>query len=613
MLVSWEKSLMKKIDIQSDAMPKTILGFYKKIFNGLWWLLGTAWVIRFIAGFGAVLWPNYQRWIIGMLENAPTGINLLTYCLPTILLITGLNMTESFLHIARGWVLANLGPRVQRKISESLTDYVHSQSMSFWVNRMAGQIYSRIGDITSGIQTIIYDVWGIFVSLIMVCVNSIALFSVNKYVAWLFLFIFVARAVFVWRMRKPIKRTSKESADVNAKLTGKLVDSFSNSTNVKLFAGVKREHDYMSPIRAERIAAQRNASFWQRFSLWTPGVMWDVMFGTTLVLCVYLFAHGAMTLADIVYSISVYLIVVSQIGGIMETIPSIVERMASASKGYSELVVPIEVTDEPNAPDLKVEHGKIEFKKVSFKYKNRYVLRDLSLTIKPGERVGIVGPSGAGKTTLVNLLMRFYDVVRGEILIDGIDIRKVTQSSLRENIAFIPQEPAMFNRTICENIAYGRPGATLAEIKDAARFASADKFIMGTEKKYDTLVGDRGIKMSGGQRQRVAIARAFLKDAPILILDEATSALDSETEVAIQHSFEKLSHNRTTIAIAHRLSTLRNMDKIVVLEHGKIVESGTHKSLLRRRGGIYAKLWKMQSGGFLQDDNSEDKQDNKKE
>ena len=164
MLVSWEKSLMKKIDIQSDAMPKTILGFYKKIFNGLWWLLGTAWVIRFIAGFGAVLWPNYQRWIIGMLENAPTGINLLTYCLPTILLITGLNMTESFLHIARGWVLANLGPRVQRKISESLTDYVHSQSMSFWVNRMAGQIYSRIGDITSGIQTIIYDVWGIFVA-----------------------------------------------------------------------------------------------------------------------------------------------------------------------------------------------------------------------------------------------------------------------------------------------------------------------------------------------------------------------------------------------------------------------------------------------------------------
>ena len=592
---------MKKSETQNNFMPKTLLGFYRKIFNGMWILLCVASIIKLVAGFGAVLWPNYQRWIVAMLENAPAGVNLLKYCLPTILLITGLNLTESFLYIIRNWVVAILRPRFQRKISESLTDYLHSQSMGFWINRMAGQIYSRINDIISGIETIIFDIWNIFVMMIMVCINSIALFGVNKYVAWLFLLIFILRAVFMWYMRKPIKRTSKESADVNAKLTGKLVDSFSNATNVKLFAGVKREHDYMSPIRIERINAQRNASFWQRFSFWTPGVLWDIMFGATLVLCVYLFGRGAMNLADIVYSISVYLVVVGQIGGIMESIPNIIERMSAAGKAYSDLVVPITVTDAPNAPDLRVTRGKIEIKNVSFKYKNKYVLRDLTLTIKPGERVGIVGPSGAGKTTLVNLLMRFYDVARGEILIDGTDIRTVTQQSLRENISFIPQDPAMFNRTIRENIAYGRPDATIAEIKSAARFASADKFINGTEKKYDTLVGDRGIKMSGGQRQRIAIARAFLKDAPILILDEATSALDSETEVAIQHSFEKLSHNRTTIAIAHRLSTLRNMDRIVVLDGGKIVESGTHAALLRR-GGEYARLWKMQSGGFLQEE-----------
>lgn len=592
---------MKKSVAQNNIMPKTLLGFYRKVFNGMWWSLIATWGLRLIGGFGAVLWPNYQRWIVAMLENAPGGVNLLRYCLPTILFIVGLNLTEDTIHIMRGWVLARFEPRVQRKVSENLTDYVHGQSMSFWINRMAGQVYSRIGDISSGIRTIIFDIWNIFVMLIMVFINSIALFGVNKYVAWSFLFIFVARVIFMWHMRKPIKRTSKESADVNAKLTGKLVDSFSNATNVKLFAGVKREHNYMSPIRAERITAQRSASFWQRFSFWTPGILWDIMFGITLVLCVYLYARGTMTLADVVYSISVYLMVMGQIGGIMESIPNIIERMSAAGKAYSDLVVPITVTDAPNAPDLVVKRGKIEFKNVSFKYKNKYVLRDLTLTIRPGERVGIVGPSGAGKTTLVNLLMRFYDVAHGEILIDGTDIRTITQQSLRENISFIPQDPAMFNRTIKENIAYGRPNATMAEIRAAARFASADKFISGTEKKYDTLVGDRGIKMSGGQRQRIAIARAFLKDAPILILDEATSALDSETEVAIQHSFEKLSRNRTTIAIAHRLSTLRNMDRIVVLDGGKIVESGTHAALLRR-GGEYARLWKMQSGGFLQEE-----------
>ncbi len=212
----------------------------------------------------------------------------------------------------------------------------------------------------------------------------------------------------------------------------------------------------------------------------------------------------------------------------------------------------------------------------------------------------MVGPSGAGKSTLVHLLMRFYDPTRGEILIDGQNIRNVTQDSLRRSIAFIPQEPTLFNRTIRENIEYGKPGASIRQIHDASRRAAAHDFIMGTEKKYDSMVGDRGIKLSGGQKQRIAIARAFLKNAPILVLDEATSALDSETEIAIQKSFDELARGRTTLAIAHRLSTLRNMDKIVVLNDGNVVEYGTHGQLLRRRGE-YARLWKMQSGGFLQE------------
>lgn len=275
--------------------------------------------------------------------------------------------------------------------------------------------------------------------------------------------------------------------------------------------------------------------------------------------------------------------------------------MGSAKKSYDELNIDLAVRDAENAPDLIVTHGKIEFKNVWFKYKRKWVLRDFNLTIQAGERVGLVGPSGAGKSTLVHLLMRFYDPTRGEILIDGQDIKTVTQDSLRRSIAFIPQEPTLFNRTIRENIEYGKPGATDKQIRDASHRAAAHDFIMGTEKKYDSMVGDRGIKLSGGQKQRIAIARAFLKNAPILVLDEATSALDSETEIAIQKSFDDLAHGRTTLAIAHRLSTLRNMDKIVVLDNGEIVEQGTHNQLIRRRGE-YSRLWKMQSGGFLQEE-----------
>ncbi len=596
---------MQSQNIESATMPKTLWGFYAKyILRKMHWLLLGIVCTKFLVGMDNILWPMYQRWIVAMLENVPSGVDLLKWCAPTILLIFSLDMSLNIFSVLRKWSVDVFRPKSSRKISETLTDYVHNQSVSFWVNRMAGQVQSRIDDIIHGVDSIVFDVLNVFVLIITSIINSLALLSVNKYIAIIFCVIFVLRVVFVWYMRNPIKKTSKDYADINAMLNGKLVDSFSNAISVKLFAGAVREHNYLAPIRSEHVIKKRKSTFWQRISLAVPNFIWTIMFVLTILLCVYLYSRGEMTVADIVYAISVYIMVVSSIGIIMDAIPSIIEQLSAASKSYKELSVPLDVVDKPNAAELNVKHGKIEIKNVSFKYKNKYILRDLSLTIKPGERVGIVGPSGAGKTTLVNLLMRFYDVRRGAILIDGVDIRDVTQNSLRENISFIPQDPAMFNRTIRDNIAYGRPDASDAEIKRAARFASADKFIMSTDKKYNTMVGDRGIKMSGGQRQRVAIARAFLKDAPILILDEATSALDSETEVAIQKSFEKLSHNRTTIAIAHRLSTLRNMDRIVVLDHGQIIESGTHKGLLRR-GGEYARLWKMQSGGFLQEEKDE--------
>ncbi len=600
---------MKKCDVSDGALPKSLFKFYTKcVLKGSWKYLILFAFLKLLVGAELIMEPYYDRWIVAMFENAPTGMAIFKHVLPTILMIWIISNLITTVATFKHQVDSFLQPRISRRISELLTDYVHSQSMAFWVHRMSGSINTNIRFCYGGFTVITNNIIDGVVKLITILINSALLFTVNKYIAFVFISVFIFRVAFMWMLQNPIKNSAERSAKSRSNLDGWLIDSFVNNGLVRMFAGKQREHNHLSPLRQENQDAARHAAFIQRIALTIPTYLWYTAFAGTLVLCAYLYGKQMMSLADIVYSVSVYVYVMFAISALIDQIPEIIDGLASAAKGYSDLVVPITVVDAPNAPDLKVKHGKIEIKNVSFKYKNKYVLRDLSLTINAGERVGIVGRSGAGKTTLVNLLMRFYDVARGKILIDGVDIRDVRQNSLRENISFIPQEPAMFNRTILENIAYGRPDATMAEIKRAAHSASADKFIMGTEKKYNTMVGDRGIKMSGGQRQRVAIARAFLKDAPILILDEATSALDSETEVAIQNSFEKLSHNRTTIAIAHRLSTLRNMDRIVVLDGGKIVESGTHAALLRR-GGEYARLWKMQSGGFLQDD----KQDGKKE
>lgn len=261
-----------------------------------------------------------------------------------------------------------------------------------------------------------------------------------------------------------------------------------------------------------------------------------------------------------------------------------------------------DVVDAPDAAPLEMDKATVKFEKVGFQHKDakEAIFEDFNLEIQPGERVGLVGVSGSGKTTLTKLLLRFADVNEGAIMVSGQDIRKVTQHSLRKNIAYVPQETSLFHRSIAENIAYGRPTATKAEIEQAAKLANADKFIADLPEGYETLVGERGVKLSGGQRQRIAIARAILKDAPILVLDEATSALDSESEALIQDALTKLMKGRTSIVIAHRLSTVANLDRIVVLKDGKIVEQGKHHELLAKPKGVYRQLWERQSGAFME-------------
>ncbi|MBP5707550.1 MAG: ABC transporter ATP-binding protein [Alphaproteobacteria bacterium] len=583
----------------TNQLPKSLWRFYfryaAKPILGLivaWALLAIVWDIG-----NSTWWPISQQKIVALFENGVGGPGFFEHALWTIGLIIGLFLVFDIMNTIEERMSAHWRPTAKKNISEALTNYVHNQSIAFYNNRIPGKINSQINYIAEGFGTV-FDFTTIFSTLGVILLNMGLVLRINKYVALVLLGSFIFRVIYSVVMMKPVTKASKTASESSSTLSGHIVDSISGFSIVKLFNGARHEDEYLEPLRIKSLKDQIKSSFFQRIMWIIPMFLWDVLFGAVLILMLVLYMHGNIKVSEIVFTLSVYQIVQGNIGYIARTIPRLVDTIGSALHSYAELNQPIDIVDAPDAKPLIVSRGKIEFRNVYFKYKNKYVLRDFNLTINPGERVGLVGTSGAGKTTLVNLLMRFYDPTRGGIYIDGQNIKEVTQNSLRTAISFIPQDPMMFNRTLRENIAYGKPKATETEIHRAAHLAAADKFINAAEKKYDSLVGDRGIKLSGGQRQRVAIARAFLKNAPILILDEATSALDSETEVVIQSSFEKLASGRTTIAIAHRLSTLRNMDKIVVIESGRVIEQGSHTKLLRQRGE-YAKLWKMQSSGFV--------------
>ena len=585
------------------ALPATLWRFYRQCampgFRKILYIWAFALMLNYAGG---IFGPYMERLVIQIFENSSNvSGNLLLYALPTILGVVALHMFCSSSWLVENTLWSHTEPKIKQRISETLTTYAHNQSMGFWVNKMAGSINSQIGYIADGFS-VFFMLFHVIGTCMIILVNGGMLINLNKYVAGLFVVAIISRGLYAWHFKKRVKKSSENASTAGSTLNGKMIDSFSNYSIVKYFAGAQKEKQSLVQYRSNFVNLVMVLRYAQRLFWALPMFLWDILFGCTIALCLILYQRGQMQIADVVYTMSVYYFVMDSINKVIKLLPDMIEYTGKAKKAYNELVMPISITDKPNATDLVVKKGLIEFKHVVFGYRNRPVLKDLFLRIKPGERVGIVGSSGAGKTTLVSLLMRFYEPKQGQILIDGQDIADVKQDSLRSQIAFIPQDPSMFNRTIGENIGYGKFGASKAEIRRAAKNAAADEFIMETNKKYDSLVGDKGIKLSGGQRQRIAIARAFLKDAPILVLDEATSALDSETEVAIQESFEKLSKGRTTIAIAHRLSTLRNMDRIIVLDHGVIAEQGTHQQLLRRKGKYY-QLWQMQSGGFLQTEN----------
>ncbi len=479
------------------------------------------------------------------------------------------------------------------------------QSMGFYQDEFAGRIATKVMQTALAVR----DTWLIFTDiLVYVVIYFVTLVAVvGVFDAWLvlpFMGWLAAYALTLWYFVPRLGRVARAQADARSLMTGRITDAYTNIATVKLFSHAQREAQFarsaMQEFMSTAYGQMRLVTGFEAINQ-TLSV---ALIASTAGLSLALWTGSAIGVGAVAAATAMAFRLNGISHWVMWELASLFEHIGTVQDGMATLSRVRSVVDHPQAQPLKVPHGELRFEGVSFSYGGtRKVIDGLDLTIRAGEKIGLVGRSGAGKSTVVNLLLRLYDLEGGRILVDGQDIALATQESLRRQVGMVTQDTSLLHRSVRENIVYGRPDASEAEMRRAAERAEAEDFILGLtdpkgRKGYDAHVGERGVKLSGGQRQRIAIARVMLKDAPILLLDEATSALDSEVEAAIQHSLYRLMEGKTVVAIAHRLSTIAAMDRLVVMDQGRIAEVGDHQSLLAA-GGIYARLWAHQSGGFL--------------
>jgi len=585
----------------NTALPRNPVAFTWWATRGHRTLMAVCWS----AVVCGIIASRFEFYFISQLIDFATefskGNDTLSSIWTTTLLLVGLYLLGELLWRTSGFTAQKWMTSTYAQVYDGLFKYLTGHSASYFQDRFAGAITNKITNAAQGVLGLLQITTWQFIGLILGLVaDSYLLYSVHYSLAltlaiWFIIF-FGADLILVVRLRK----FAYKHALAASSLKGKLVDSATNIDSVHQQAEEPYEQKYLSKYINREKKAHRKSWFMFEWILVVNGVLLGGFILLMLYSSITMFIHDQITIGAVVLVITILYNLERNLFFLGEQMSRSMQLYGQISEGLEELLEPHEITAPKKADALKLRRGMIELKNVDFTYGDQPLFSDLNLEIHGGQKVGLVGASGAGKSTLVNLLLRQYDVTGGQIEIDGQDIRSVNLSSLRKMIALVPQSTTLFHRSIAENIRYGRLEASEEDVIQASRMAQAHDFIMELTENYETFVGERGVKLSGGQRQRISIARAILKDAPILILDEATSALDSESETAIQNALELLMQGRTVIAIAHRLSTLTQMDRILVMQDGKIVEDGSHDELVAKKG-LYQKLWARQVGGFLDD------------
>ena len=601
--------------LPGTAPPPGLLAFYWHYIGQARHLFGAMFVTCFLVALIDTLIPVFIGKLVRLME-ATDRAAALEQALPSLLGMAALVLIGRPLTLLLESLVRNNAviPGVTSLIRWQSHWHVVRQSWPFFQNDFAGRIANRVMQTSNAVRESVVSCIRAVWYIVIYGMTSLVLITMGDWrLAIPTMLWFAGYVFFLYKFVPKMRDLAKTSSELRSQVMGRVVDSYTNILTVKLFARAKDEDAYVREVIEEhRVAIAAHMRLITRF-MTTLSALNAALLVSTAAIGITLWGQGQIDAGTVATALPLAWSIANVAGFVSWEVTGIFENIGVVQEGMETIAVPHAMDDKPQAKELVVSKGEIRFEHVTFTYgrtDGKKVLDDLSLTIRPGERVGLIGRSGAGKSTLVNLLLRFHDLEQGSIRIDGHDVREVSQESLRGAIGMVTQDTSLLHRSIAANIGYGRTGASRGDIEAAAHKAQAHEFILILQDwkgrtGFEAHVGERGVKLSGGQRQRVAIARVVLKDAPILVLDEATSALDSEVELAIQSQLLGLMEGKTVIAIAHRLSTIARMDRLIVLEQGRIVEQGTHGELLSL-GGHYAKLWAHQSGGFLAEDLAED-------
>ncbi|MDB5237398.1 MAG: hypothetical protein JWL88_500 [Parcubacteria group bacterium] len=593
-----------KADKNTQAV--SVLRHYARVAFKYPWLLSLVFIGGIVIEAANVSGPLILRQIVNTLSaNVPNG-TLMTGIFVTLGLFA-LTMLASWAgNRVQQIALVYIEPKAMNDLTSTAFAYLLGHSHDFFISNFSGALTRRVTRYGRGFENVLDNLSFNFFSTGIYALGVIGVLTARSWVLGLIVLLstlaFIYLQVGLARWRQPM-RVARAVEDSN--VTGVLSDAIGNYSAIQLFSAKAHERSiFDGAIEKWRAATMKSwiADNW----IWTiQGLLIVIIETAILAVCLVLWQHGLFTVGDFVL-VQIYIVgLIGQVQRIGNNMRQLYDAFADAYEMVEIMEKPHAIQDAPDATRLAITGGAIDFSDVGFRFiEGRDVFKDFTLSISAGEKVALVGPSGAGKSTVTRLLLRLYDVTAGAIRIDRTDLRDVTQDSLHEAISFVPQEPVLFHRTLRENIAYAKPDASIEEVIDAAKKAHCHEFIDQLPEKYETLVGERGVKLSGGERQRVAIARAILKNAPILILDEATSSLDSESEALIQDALHILMEGKTVVVIAHRLSTIMSMDRIIVIEDGAIAAEGTHAELLDDHSGLYHKLWSIQAGGFIADEDT---------